>query len=86
LVKKRCSYQHIFVRCLSANDIFLNQIFNIMMNKNFFAMLAFIAGILLLVSAIYSLSSGISTQGLIYFGIAAAALITSYWLRINRQH
>jgi uncharacterized membrane protein required for colicin V production len=55
------------------------------MNKNFFAMLAFIAGMLLLVSAIYSLSGGISTEGLIYFGIAAAALIASYLLRTNQQ-
>lgn len=55
------------------------------MNKNFFAMLAFIAGMLLLVSAIYSLSGGISTEGLIYFGIAATALITSYFLRTKEK-
>jgi ABC-type transport system involved in cytochrome c biogenesis permease subunit len=56
-----------------------------MINKNFFAMLAFIAGMLLLVSAIYSLSSGISTEGLIYFGIAAASLITSFFLRTKEK-
>lgn len=56
-----------------------------MMNKNFFAMLAFIAGMLLLVSAIYSLSGGISTEGLIYFGIAATALIASYFLKRNQE-
>ncbi|WP_250630293.1 hypothetical protein [Rhodoflexus caldus] len=48
-------------------------------------MLAFIAGMLLLVSAIYSLSGGISTEGLIYLAIAIAALTASYVLRTKQQ-
>lgn len=54
-----------------------------MMNKKFFAMLAFIAGILIMISALYSLSAGVSTEGLVYFGLAVAALIVSYIL--NKQ-
>ncbi|WP_448518052.1 hypothetical protein [Rhodoflexus sp.] len=54
-----------------------------MMNKKFFAMLAFIAGILVMVSALYSLSAGVSMEGLIYLGVASAALVASYVL--NKQ-
>lgn len=52
-----------------------------MMNKNFFAMLAFIAGLLILISAVYSLSGGISAEGIVYLTIAAVALALSYFLK-----
>ncbi|MCS7020088.1 MAG: hypothetical protein RMJ87_13430 [Cytophagales bacterium] len=51
------------------------------MNKNFFAMLAFVTGLLVLTSALYSLSGGISVEGLVYLSLALLALMMSYLLK-----